>query len=599
MDVREGLRQQEAMEAEREKMDKQFQQAIQPASPISALLKASRQPLVTTASAAAMKSSGAALARQLQALSLSKAQTGQQQSPVEIASSKKAPLGSSSAQSRPTPPMATFDKENARPSASSAYAPSAAPPMPSRRAYHQDGGHDAEERRTLGQKARLVAAMSGGATGSRPNTGASSEAGDEEQMIALATPPSAKASTIEQMIHYLGEAIQAGEVGVEYRPLETTGEEVYFESARAESPRVFIISWLDHSEKYGLGYALSDGSVGVYFRDSTSISINCSRSHCDYISSNRRSGRLAKNTPGNAGLELKRSNFPLPGYPEVLDQRREADDGSTYPAELHPKVKVLRFFEHEIMERLYGANSPLTFRDESAQSGMDFVHKWYRCHQAIVFRLSSGVIQFNFYDHAKVFLSECGLIVSMIPPTEQTGGVQRMDSYYLSEIISIAHPERSAQESRAAADARATGTHCTMRMTSPIERRTVRNILKRLKYCREVLATTSGAVASTPNPSNPPTPSTTTSVATTTASRTVRKWESQNTFAPSTLPPAFIILFRSRTTLPLLFTICTRAFFKRTQFASFLLPFFHPLHYPLFLSSFGRLQRSISFCIDS
>ena len=36
-------------------------------------------------------------------------------------------------------------------------------------------------------------------------------------------------------------------------------------------PNVFIVSWVDYCNKYGMGYALTDGSVGVHFNDSTSI----------------------------------------------------------------------------------------------------------------------------------------------------------------------------------------------------------------------------------------------------------------------------------------------------------------------------------------
>lgn len=36
-------------------------------------------------------------------------------------------------------------------------------------------------------------------------------------------------------------------------------------------PRVFIQSWVDYCNKYGMGYALTDGAVGVHFNDSTTI----------------------------------------------------------------------------------------------------------------------------------------------------------------------------------------------------------------------------------------------------------------------------------------------------------------------------------------
>ena len=33
----------------------------------------------------------------------------------------------------------------------------------------------------------------------------------------------------------------------------------------------FIVAWVDYCNKYGMGYALTDGTVGVHFNDSTSL----------------------------------------------------------------------------------------------------------------------------------------------------------------------------------------------------------------------------------------------------------------------------------------------------------------------------------------
>ena len=46
-----------------------------------------------------------------------------------------------------------------------------------------------------------------------------------------------------------------------------------FGSSLAQLPdeKVFIVSWVDYCNKYGMGYALTDGSVGVHFNDSTSL----------------------------------------------------------------------------------------------------------------------------------------------------------------------------------------------------------------------------------------------------------------------------------------------------------------------------------------
>ncbi|KAH6908405.1 kinase-like domain-containing protein [Coprinopsis sp. MPI-PUGE-AT-0042] len=49
--------------------------------------------------------------------------------------------------------------------------------------------------------------------------------------------------------------------------------------------RVFIVSWIDYCDQYGMGYALTDGSVGVYFNDDSSLVLSADKTHFDYITS--------------------------------------------------------------------------------------------------------------------------------------------------------------------------------------------------------------------------------------------------------------------------------------------------------------------------
>jgi hypothetical protein len=35
------------------------------------------------------------------------------------------------------------------------------------------------------------------------------------------------------------------------------------------TPRVFVCKWMDYTNKYGIGYELTDGSIGVFFNDAT------------------------------------------------------------------------------------------------------------------------------------------------------------------------------------------------------------------------------------------------------------------------------------------------------------------------------------------
>lgn len=38
-----------------------------------------------------------------------------------------------------------------------------------------------------------------------------------------------------------------------------------------DPPKVFVVSWLDYCNKYGMGFAMSDGTVSVHFNDTSSL----------------------------------------------------------------------------------------------------------------------------------------------------------------------------------------------------------------------------------------------------------------------------------------------------------------------------------------
>ena len=47
--------------------------------------------------------------------------------------------------------------------------------------------------------------------------------------------------------------------------------------------KVQVKKWIDYSTKYGLGYLLSDGSIGVYFLDKTTILLDKNGDKFDFI----------------------------------------------------------------------------------------------------------------------------------------------------------------------------------------------------------------------------------------------------------------------------------------------------------------------------
>lgn len=81
-----------------------------------------------------------------------------------------------------------------------------------------------------------------------------------------AAPPPPKANGFDAVAQTLCAAFEARAAGQVYR-------DPHFGTSLAELPeeKVFIVSWVDYCNKYGMGYALTDGSVGVHFNDSTTL----------------------------------------------------------------------------------------------------------------------------------------------------------------------------------------------------------------------------------------------------------------------------------------------------------------------------------------
>jgi polo-like kinase 1 len=142
---------------------------------------------------------------------------------------------------------------------------------------------------------------------------------------------------------------------------------------------VFVVSWLDYCAKYGMGFAMSDGTVSVHFNDSSSLALAPAKKHAEYVDGRRRDA------------------FALAAPPENLGN----------------KIFLLHKFEGYMLSRLCGTYD-YTWEDVERKRDLVYVEKYLRTKNVILFRLSNGILQFNFYDHTKLILSADGLVVTII-----------------------------------------------------------------------------------------------------------------------------------------------------------------------------------------
>lgn len=174
------------------------------------------------------------------------------------------------------------------------------------------------------------------------------------------------------------------------------------EELNLPSVDVWVKKWVDYSSKYGLGYLLNDGCVGVYFNDSSKIILDPIDQKFIYIE--RR-------------LEDKQ---------EVLNSYLISD----YPKELHKKVTLMHHFKNYMLSNnnkeninieeiknkqndySHGVKDKITNKDKN--KAVVYVKKWMRTRHSILFRLSNKIVQVCFQDHTEIILSSETRVVTYI-----------------------------------------------------------------------------------------------------------------------------------------------------------------------------------------
>lgn len=215
--------------------------------------------------------------------------------------------------------------------------------------------------------------------------------------------------------------------------------------APIQPPTVWITQFLDYTSKYGFGYLMSNGAVGVYFNDATKILISSDGNNFEYIE--------RQSAAGNAVIPGATYITGVDGQPRIV--------GSvlSYPEAMKKKVTLVKYFRTYLLEqyqrrRLLGegritqeevaatssglfagaatsgdANQatyvPLpTCREEEilmsqgtagwSDGSVPFVKKWSRTRRSSIMRLSNQTMQISFYDGTSLIIQPDGSSASYI-----------------------------------------------------------------------------------------------------------------------------------------------------------------------------------------
>lgn len=146
-------------------------------------------------------------------------------------------------------------------------------------------------------------------------------------------------------------------------------------------PFVWISKWVDYTDKYGMGYQLCDNSIGVFFNDATHLVQLADGQNFEYIEGENRQYCSLEN----------------------------------YPPDINKKITILNYFNTYMNENLLKAGESAKQREGSEMAQLPHLRSWFRTKSAIVFHLSNGTFQANFFkDHTKIILCPIMEAVSFI-----------------------------------------------------------------------------------------------------------------------------------------------------------------------------------------
>lgn len=151
-----------------------------------------------------------------------------------------------------------------------------------------------------------------------------------------------------------------------------------------------VVNWIDYTSKYGLGYLMSNGLVGVYFNDSTKM--------------------VFRDTDcRNLNYVPRGVSISGPKHAQVLTLSMDK-----YPPELKKKVTLMSHFTDHLRKHRDSKGCVVKTSGCGAVSNHPmpvYVKRWVKTRHAFLFRLSNKTVQVSFSDKTELVLSSADDVI--------------------------------------------------------------------------------------------------------------------------------------------------------------------------------------------
>ena len=189
--------------------------------------------------------------------------------------------------------------------------------------------------------------------------------------------------------------------------LEKNENEEKDKTEKLKSPEIFVTKWVDYSSKYGLGYLLNNGCIGVYFNDCTKLLLNPKTSNLSYVERQipNEKDMVYSFSLNGAPKELQKKiiifqNFKKYFEEEIKSDKEMEEKEKEEKEEKEEKLKMCKTSKKKVkkIEKTKTETPGNTPKGEECI----FLRKWMKTKQAIIFRLSNKTIQVGFKDHTEI-----------------------------------------------------------------------------------------------------------------------------------------------------------------------------------------------------
>ena len=180
------------------------------------------------------------------------------------------------------------------------------------------------------------------------------------------------------------------------------------EQEKLKGAEIYVNKWVDYSTKYGLGYLLNNGNVGVYFNDYTKILLNPTSNDFIYVERKMKDQKdmiISFKLKGEP-KEIKKKMLIFQNFKKYFDEEirseKEKEEKEKQEKE-EPQMRMCKTQRNKKPKKVQKA-APKE-QDLSPKGGDNvFIRKWMKTKHAIIFRLSNKTIQVIFKDHTEIIL---------------------------------------------------------------------------------------------------------------------------------------------------------------------------------------------------